>query len=668
MSGTSELHLGSIQGIVETVPDRCKRCYSCVRECPAIAIRVESSQAVVLNERCIGCGYCVTVCSQNAKTYTSDIDRVLNSILNDEKTVAIVAPSFAASFDTNPNKFITGLRKLGFGLVCETAFGADLVSSLYLKELQENQNRVIISSPCPAIFTFIEKFRDRLVPNLAKIVSPMIAMGRYLKASLGKDVKIVFIGPCIAKKGEYREEEVAGAIDAVLTFEEIKSIFERKQIDIDELEESYFDPPHANMGKSFPLAGGLLKTADIPGDILEKKVIVVEGKNKFLEIIDELNDNKINAKFIDILFCEGCIKGPAIDSKLNYYSRREKVINYIENNINRTDKAVWKSNIYNSRNLNLRRDFVYKNQLRPVPSDEKIEEILKSTGKLTKQDELNCGACGYSTCRNYALAIAQGLAENEMCLPYLIYKLEDAYKDLKETQDQLQSAEKLASIGQLAAGVAHEINNPLGTILLYSSLLKKELKDLTNGAQISEDLDLIAEETKRCKNIVSNLLNFARQGKLTLSDVDVYDVINNIVKTKKLKPEFKGISFTIENNSDDSIIKADSDQIKQVFLNIISNACESLEEREIKRINIQLKRDKEYFITEISDTGCGIPKENIGKLYTPFFTTKKMGKGTGLGLAIVYGIIKMHKGDIRAESETDKGTKFTIKLPVNHDL
>jgi Signal transduction histidine kinase regulating C4-dicarboxylate transport system len=198
--------------------------------------------------------------------------------------------------------------------------------------------------------------------------------------------------------------------------------------------------------------------------------------------------------------------------------------------------------------------------------------------------------------------------------------------------------------------------------------LKKELKDLTNGVQISEDLDLIAEETKRCKNIVSNLLNFARQGKLTLSDVDVYDLINSIVKTKKLKPEFKGISFIIENDSDDSIIKADSDQIKQVFLNIISNACESLEEREIKKINIQLKRDSEYFITEISDTGCGIPKENLGKLYTPFFTTKKMGKGTGLGLAIVYGIIKMHKGDIRAESETDKGTKFTIKLPVNHDL
>ena len=136
----------------------------------------------------------------------------------------------------------------------------------------------------------------------------------------------------------------------------------------------------------------------------------------------------------------------------------------------------------------------------------------------------------------------------------------------------------------------------------------------------------------------------------------------------KLKPEFKGISFTIENDSDDSVIKADADQIKQVFLNIINNACESLEDRDIKRVQIQLRREHEYLVTEISDTGCGIPKENLSKLYTPFFTTKKMGKGTGLGLAIVYGIIKMHKGDIRAESEVNKGTKFTIKLPVNNDL
>jgi len=652
-----------LKGIVETIPDLCKRCYSCVRECPAIAIRVENEQAVVITERCISCGHCVTVCSQHAKKTLSDKDKVLKDILGLGKTVAVIAPSFPASFPDNYLKLPTALRELGFNLVCETAFGADLISSSYASEIKKNPNKVIISSPCPAVFTFIEKYRDRLVPNLAKIVSPMIAMGRYLKANLGNKTKIVFIGPCIAKKSEYRDEEVEGAIDAVLTFAEIKEIFTEKEININNLEESFFDPPYANMGKSFPLAGGLLKTAEIPGDILEKKVIVVEGPDKFLEIIDEVNDNKINATLIDILFCDGCIQGPGIDSTLNYYSRREKVINYIEENINKTDKGIWKSNIYNSRDLDLSRNFSYKNQLRPLPTEERIKEILAETGKFTKQDELNCGACGYNTCRNYALAIAQGLAENDMCLPYLIQRLELAYKDLKDTQVQLQHAEKLASIGQLAAGVAHEINNPLGTILLYTTLLKKQLADIQEKAQAVDDLDLIAEETNRCKNIVSNLLNFARQGKLNLENLDISDLINEIIKSLKAKPEFKGISLSVENNTGDTVISGDADQLKQVFLNIITNACEALEDSEIKKVKVRLKRDNGNMIIEIEDTGCGIPEENFKNLYTPFFTTKKMGKGTGLGLAIVYGIIKMHKGDIRVKSSVGKGTAFTIKLP-----
>ena len=143
------------------------------------------------------------------------------------------------------------------------------------------------------------------------------------------------------------------------------------------------------------------------------------------------------------------------------------------------------------------------------------------------------------------------------------------------------------------------------------------------------------------------------------------DLINSILKTIRVKPEFKGISISIENEADDTIIKGDADQIKQVFLNIINNACEALEECEIKKVKIKISRNAVNIVSDITDTGCGIPKENLGKLYTPFFTTKKMGKGTGLGLAIVYGIIKMHKGDIRSKSESGVGTTFTISLPIN---
>ena len=652
-------------GTVETIPYLCKRCYSCVRECPAIAIRVEHGQAVVMSERCIACGHCVTVCSQNAKRTKSEVGFVLAEILPRGNVVAVVAPSFPASLPDDYAKLPSALRKLGFDKVCEAAFGADLISPEYLTEIEKDGKQTIISSACPAVYNYIEMYYSELVPNLAKVVSPMVAMGRYIKETFGKNFSVVFIGPCIAKKSECKDEKVEGAIDAVLTFAELKEILEGKQIEMSALDETNFDPPEGLIGKSFPLAGGLIKTADIPGDILEKEIIVVEGRSKVEEILNELLDNKINARFIDVLFCEGCIKGPAIDSNLNYYSRREKVINYINERVKATDKQVWKSNIYNARNIDLSREFEDRDKRIPTPDEEQIKEILAQTNKFSKQDELNCRSCGYTTCRDYAIAIAKGLAENDMCLPYMIDKLEKAYKELQETQEQLQSAEKLASIGQLAAGVAHEINNPLGTILLYTSLLKKDLQKKLESPQPIEDLNLIAEETNRCKNIVSNLLNFARQGRLKISEVDIYDLINTILKPVRIKPEFKGISFSVECETHDTGIKGDSDQLKQVFLNVINNACEALEESEQKKINIRISKIDAYINVEIRDTGSGIPKENMGKLFTPFFTTKKMGKGTGLGLAISYGIIKMHKGDIRAESETGKGTAFNIKLPLN---
>jgi iron only hydrogenase large subunit-like protein/nitrogen-specific signal transduction histidine kinase len=652
-------------GTVETIPYLCKRCYSCIRECPAIAIRVEHGQAVVMAERCISCGHCVTVCSQNAKTTKSDVNYVLDEVLPNGNVVALMAPSFPASFTEDYSKVPAALKELGFDKVCEAAFGADMVSPQYLKEIEKNGKKTIISSACPAVYNYIEMYFTELVPNLAKIVSPMIAMGRYIKENFGKDTKVVFIGPCIAKKSEFKDEEVDGAIDAVLTFAELKHMFSTKNIELANLKDINFDPPLGLMGKSFPLAGGLIKTADIPDDILEKEVIVVEGRAEVEEILNELVEGKINAKFIDILFCQGCIKGPAIDSNLNYYSRREKVINYINEKIKASDKQVWKSNLYNSRNVDLSREFTDRNMRMEDPTEEKIIEILAETNKFTKQDELNCRSCGYPTCREYAIAVAKGLAENDMCLPYLIDKLEKAYKELQDTQEQLQSAEKLASIGQLAAGVAHEINNPLGTILLYTSLLKKEVQKNSAGSQSIDDLDLITEETNRCKNIVSNLLNFARQGKLKLTEFDISDLINSILKMVRVKPEFKGISITTECEADDTTITGDSDQLKQVFLNVINNACEALDESEVKKINIKISKEETDFIIEIKDSGAGIPKENMGKLFTPFFTTKKMGKGTGLGLAIVYGIIKMHKGDIKALSDVGQGTTFRMKLPVN---
>ncbi len=650
--------------IVTTITDRCKRCYSCIRECPAAAIRVIDGQAKVIEERCIACGHCVKVCSQYAKQIFSEIDLTYN-LLHTGNAIAIVAPSFAASFPDEYRKIPSALKKLGFIKVIETAFGADLIANDYMDLIKSADDKTVISSACPAVVSFIQKYYVDLVPNLAQVVSPMIALGRYLKETDGDDVKIVFIGPCVAKKHEAEDDDVAGVIDSVLTFTELKQMFDEQNININELENSDFDEPQAMMGKAYPLAGGLIKTIEVSGDILEKDIIVVEGKKKVLEIIEEIANNHINAKFTDILFCEGCISGPAIDTTLNYYARREKVINYIDEKINNVDKRVWKSNLYNARKLNLKRTFKIDNQRRPYPTEEKIKEILAQTNKFETKDELNCGACGYPTCREYAVAIAKDLAEKEMCLPYLLEELKTAYDNLSSTEEQLRVAEKLASIGQLAAGVAHEINNPLGTILIYASLLKKDLEKIYNDDQRTEDLELIVEEANRCKNIVANLLNFARQGKLNLKEIDLVETLCEVLKPFTVNPAYKLIDFKFDVIENNYKITGDVDQLKQVFINIIKNACDAMNESSQKELTVHLSSESGNVKIEVSDTGNGIAKENQSKVFTPFFTTKSIGKGTGLGLAISYGIIKMHKGNITFTTEVGKGTTFKVLLPQN---
>lgn len=653
------------EGIVSTIGNKCKRCYSCIRECPANAIRVINSQAVVIQERCINCGHCVKVCSQNAKLIKSDVEKVLYEFLPGGNTVIMLAPSFAVSFPDNYLNVIGALRRIGFEKVFETAFGADLISPLYSDLFEEKQNKTIISSPCPAIYNYIEKYYAELVPLLAEVVSPMAAMGRYIKSNYGDETKVVFAGPCIAKKSEYLDPAVENAVDSVITFTELKSIFNELNININETDESYFDPPYAFYGKSFPLTGGLLKTAGISGNILEKDVIIVDGKERVEEIIQDVAENKIKNKFIDILFCEGCINGPAIDSKLNYYSKREKVIEYLEKNIHYVDKNRWKSELFNNRDIKLNRTFKARSMRKPMPSEEQIKEILARTDKYESSDELNCGACGYQSCRDYAVSIAKGLAEEDMCLPYLITKLENANNELQSTQQQLNSAEKLASIGQLAAGVAHEINNPLGTIMLFASMLKKDIQKHEECKQNLEDLKTIIDEANRCKGIVSNLLNFARQGKLKVTKFNLKELLDECIKSVKIKPEYESLFINLNTTDEISGIEGDRDQIKQIMLNLINNACEAVEDSEEKNIAINLRPDNNFIIIDVIDSGCGISDENMKKLFTPFFTTKKIGKGTGLGLAIAYGIIKMHRGDIKVKSHLGNGSTFTVKLPVN---
>lgn len=231
---------------------------------------------------------------------------------------------------------------------------------------------------------------------------------------------------------------------------------------------------------------------------------------------------------------------------------------------------------------------------------------------------------------------------------------------LNSTQQELLHKERLASMGQLAAGVAHEINNPLGTILLFSSVLYNETSE---DDPKRADLKMIVDETNRCKNIVADLLNFARQQEVLAQDVDLNVLIKQVVDAARKQPMFVEVAFNLRLAPELPMIQADPAQLQQVFMNLINNAAEAMENGGVITLTSR-PVDGSAVEIAVSDTGCGIPEENQGKLFTPFFTTKALGKGTGLGLSIVYGIIKMHKGQIAVRSETGQGTTFTITLPV----
>ena len=661
-----------MRGVVHTIEERCRRCYTCVRECPARAVKIKDGQAVVLETRCISCGHCVRVCSQKAKLVEDATETVFRMLENqDESVYAIIAPSFPTFFPelNDPEKLNGALSELGFDKIMEVAFGADLVSQEYVR-FHNSHDTPIITTPCPAVTFYVSKYMPELVGNLVNIVSPMIATGRAIKWKVAPDAKVVFIGPCVAKKSEAEEAIVAGVIDAVLTFEELRKMFASKNIDRLKSKTQPFDPPLSWKGQLYPVTGGLIQAAGIEKNLETNNVIVAEGKDRLLSLLHSFANNEIEPKFLDVLFCEGCVNGPFAPSFEKKFSNRDSVLKYYRKRAESFDFEQWEKDIDEYSDIDMTRIFVETQEKLPQPSEQQIRDKLNSMGKITIEDELNCGACGYPNCREHAIACLQELAEPEMCLPYTVVELEEAIDEVKEShkklhlaQQQILHNEKMAAMGQLAAGVAHEVNNPLGTVLLYSHMMKEQM---SNDSQTYDDLEVIIKETERCKKIVSGLLNFSRQSRLNLDKVDFNELVRNTTKVYEKDSNNSGIKFEfmLENLNP---IFIDKEQFKQVIINIVSNSIYAMNRMGVLKLHSFISDDNAHAIFEVEDTGGGIPKEILPQIFTPFFTTKPIGKGTGLGLAITYGIVKMHRGIITAQTEVGKGTTIRIEIPYGLD-
>jgi signal transduction histidine kinase/iron only hydrogenase large subunit-like protein len=655
------------QPFVATVPERCRTCYTCVRECPAKAIRIVEGQASVIPDRCIACGHCVRVCRQGAKRVLESSGTVRELLAGPLPVVACLAPSFPAEFiDVPTDRLVGALRQLGFRHVVEVGFGADVVADRYRQLMKSDSEDRWIGSSCPAIVSFVERYEPEIVDRLAPVVSPMVAMARILRQHHEEPIEVVFVGPCVAKKVE--AERSGGEVAAALTFAELRQLWADEGIDPAAAAPGRFDPPHPGLGALFAIHRGALQAAGLAESLLDERVVAACGRGQFAEALREFRRGTMETRLLEVLCCNGCIVGAGMTSQEPLYRRRARVSHYVRNRLRGGfDPAQWRGALEKSESLDLSPLFRPDDQRQPEPSNEQLRSILAEMGKTRPEDELDCGACGYDTCRAHAIAISKDLAESEMCLPYTIEELHRAVGDLAEshrrlatTQEALMQTEKLASMGQLAAGIAHEVNNPLGIVLMYAHLL---LDELGEEAPLRSDVALIAEQADRCKKIVAGLLDFARQNKVLLQTVDAAELAERALRSV---PVPAGITTAVVRELEDPQCELDADQVLQVLTNLLSNAVAAMPSG--GSLTLRVRGDEEQVQLLVEDTGTGIGEEHLKKIFEPFFTTKKIGLGTGLGLAVAYGIVKMHRGDIAVHSNADPsrgptGTTFTVSLP-----
>lgn len=409
---------------IVTLPDKCRTCYSCVRSCPVKAIKVDRQYPEIIQERCIGCGNCLSNCPQRAKVVLDKVSLLEKFLRGSDPVLAVLGCSFPSYFHTAaPGQLVTGLKRLGFAEVHEGALGAEMVAPAY-REALERADGPVISSHCPAVVDLIERHFPRLRSRLAPVVSPMIAMGRHLRRMHGDGVKIVYLSSCVAAKFEVQGKEGAGAIDIVLTYREIESMLRGRSITLAALPHTSFDGMEPTIGRIFSISGGPLKIFSIPSDPTDIETVSACGEVNVMAVIKDLAAGKISPRIADLRFChDGCIGGPGSNRSLTAFYKRKLVIGHYRSGVGNKGAAGVAP-------PDCSRSFTDRHVELPIPSSQEVKRILHATGKYTSKDELNCKACGYQTCREYAVAVFQGLANMDMCLPFNLKQLEDDHDRL----------------------------------------------------------------------------------------------------------------------------------------------------------------------------------------------------------------------------------------------
>jgi transcriptional regulator with PAS, ATPase and Fis domain/iron only hydrogenase large subunit-like protein len=498
-----------------TIRENCRKCYACVRNCPVKAIGVRDDCAEVIGDRCIGCGNCVKSCSQGAKLIADHLGELRQMLDTEPTPIAVIGCSHPAFFhDVRSGQLVTGLRRLGFAEVHEGAAGVDLLSESYRKALLGNPDQPMITTHCPTVVDLIERHYPQLLKNLIGVVSPMVAMGRFIKSRLNTTQPVVYISSCVAGKFEISAEQTAGAIDCVISYQELSQMFRERRLDLKRLGETAFDGVQPRQGQLFAISGGPFEAFGIASGITNRDYLEAEGEENALEVIRDLAAGRISPKVVDIRFCNGgCIGGPGKNNRLTTYYKRNLVIEqHLNQNLYYRTKSIYRADIPLP---DFSRTFNNHSERLKSPSSERLRHILQATDKFEPGDELDCGACGYTTCREHAVAVYRGLAEGNMCLPYTVQRLESEHIKLTQKYELAQRALKqefgeTVIIGsdprtREVIGLIHQVGPTPTTVLLRGeSGTGKELTARAIHAQSQRaDKPLVAVN---CTTITDSLL------------------------------------------------------------------------------------------------------------------------------------------------------------------
>lgn len=387
----------------------CKNCYKCIRHCPVKSIRFSGNQAYIIGNECILCGHCFVVCPQNAKEIVDETEKVKVLLQSGDPVIVSLAPSFVANYDNvGIGAMRTALKKLGFYDVEETAIGATIVKEEYEKMLEDGTRDVLISSCCHSVNLLIQKYFPSLINDLADVLSPMQAHCKDIKLRY-PNAKTVFIGPCVAKKDEASYYE--GFADAVLTYDELTNWLKEENVELEQISDS--DPN--SLARFFPTTGGVLKTMTDRNP--KYTYMAIDGVESCIQALKDIESGKVHNCFIEMSACVGsCVGGPVMEK---FHRSPVKDFVAVSEFAGENDFEVEQPD-----SLSLQKTFVPIELRRQMPSESEIRDILRQMGKMKPSDELNCGSCGYDTCREKAIAIYQDKAEISMCLPYLKDKAE----------------------------------------------------------------------------------------------------------------------------------------------------------------------------------------------------------------------------------------------------